>query len=102
MNDIQLLVVQLQNEIDNMTESLYQQNDMEGYKKLDGIISVITELLQKHAVLQAQTGTAILDENKILGNLSAALAAMEQKDRVLFADIFHFEIREQLNLFLNE
>jgi len=100
MNDIQVLVGNLQNEIDSMTDLLYQGNGIEGCKCLNNVIELITHILQREEVRQINLCNGEFSQNLVMSELGKALAAMEQKDYILFADIFHFEIKEQFNVLL--
>jgi len=92
---------QVREKIDRMTELLYQENVTEGYSILSSVIAQMDQLINHIAAYQAKTGQTIIDEQKLLGSVGEALQAMEEKDIVLLADIFNYDIKEQIEQLVN-
>ncbi len=96
MNKIVSLASQVYKDIDNMTELLYQEKVTEGYAKLNSVVTQMDQLINSIVAYQNQTNEKIIDEVKLLGSVEEAFQAMESQDIVLLADIFSYDIKEQL------
>lgn len=96
MNKIVSLASQVYKDIDNMTELLYQEKVTEGYAKLNSVVTQMDQLINSIVAYQSQTNEKIIDEVKLLGSVEEAFQAMESQDIVLLADIFSYDIKEQL------
>ncbi len=81
--------------IEQITESFYQQKNNEGYQKL---IEVIDSLSQVSAYLAGlEQTTEIVEKNKaLLDSLNEATEALINKDSILLADIFKYDVAEIL------
>lgn len=90
------LANQVCEKIDVMTELLYQENVTEGYSILNTVIAQMDQLINHISAYQTKTSQTIVDEQKLLGSVGEAFQAMEEKDIVLLADIFNYDIKEQL------
>lgn len=90
------LANQVCEKIDVMTELLYQENITEGYSILNTLIAQMDQLINHISVYQTKTSQTIVDEQRLLGSVGEAFQAMEEKDIVLLADIFNYDIKEQL------
>jgi len=71
----------LKNLIEQTADAFYQEKDESGYEKLD---AVICELMS-------------LNEIKMLEKIKMAMAALEQRDTVLLADVLLYEIKPLIN-----
>lgn len=91
---------QIQQEITEVTNYLYQQKPSEAYKKLDGLLGNIMTVIDKLYSYKA-TGIISFDENTFVNALTSAMNAIEEKDGVMLADILTFEISAQLNEIIN-
>lgn len=102
MKTIEELAKQILKNIDGMTELLYQEKVTEGYTLLNNVISQMDQLIRQIVFYQNETDKIIVDEKKLLGSVEEAFQAMEGKDTVLLADIFSYDIKEQLEQILNQ
>lgn len=79
--------------IDHMSTSFYQQKNNEGYQELVSVLDDLNVMLN------------FLEDNKSLPeiqtyyseltiSLNASMEAVEKKDTILIADIFHYDIKE--------
>lgn len=102
MKEIIELVSSILNEIDKMTEPLYQEKEEEGLAYLNKIIEKIEGLIGHIASYQSQCGSKIIDEEQLLGTIGTAFEALQEKDMVLLADIFHYDIKGQLEQIMQE
>lgn len=93
---IEDLARKLLDDIDTMTELLYQNREKEGYALLDPVLGELQNLITVVASFQQENGIAILDHEKMLASVGEAFQAMQGKDHVLVADIFSYIVREQL------
>jgi hypothetical protein len=84
-------------DIDLVTDYLYKQEVSLGYQKLNSFISIITEVINLVFAYKSQQNDFKFDENKLIGNLTEAMNAMENKDTILLADILEYEIKEQFH-----
>lgn len=96
------LARKLLDEIDVMTELLYQNKEKEGYALLDPILGELQNLITVVASYQQENGCIIMDQEKMLASVGEAFQAMQDKDQVLFADIFCYIIKEQLEQLVQE
>lgn len=96
MNKIVHLASQIYKDIDNMTELLYQEKVNEGYAVLNTVVTQMDQLINNIVAYQNQTKQKIIDEVKLLESVEEAFRAMESQDAVLLADIFSYDIKEQL------
>lgn len=96
MNEIINVAKNIHEQIEDMTEFLYQEKITEGCASLNPILVQMEQLIQEILVYQNGTGQRIMDETKLLGSVQEALQALEAKDYVLLADIFRYDIKEQL------
>lgn len=102
MNNIKELANQILESIDKMTELLYQEKVTEGYALLNGVIGQMDQLIKQIVTYQNEKNERIVDETKLLGSVEEAFKAMEAKDIVLLADIFNYDIKEQLEQVVNQ
>ena len=100
MKNIRELAKELINQIDEMTELLYQNKEKEGYELLNGFIVNMEKLIGEISSYQAQEQKKVVDEEKLLGTVGEAFSAMQENDIVLLADIFSYDIKEQLEQIL--
>ena len=95
MNNLQMQVSQVINEINDITELLYQQKRIDGYALLNDALGKIMNIID--SIYQLRTEREIpFDDNRLINNLKTAMEAMENKDNVMLADILSYEIAEQL------
>lgn len=100
MEKMKELATELLNHIDEMTDQLYQNNEREGYEMLSSFIVKMESLIKEISVYQSENNEKILDEEKLLNSVGEAFKAMQEKDIVLLADIFSYDIKEQLEQIL--
>ncbi len=96
MNNLQAKVKQVINEINEITDLLYQRKLHEGYVILNSTIGNIMNIMENIYQL-SQIREIPFDDNSMIEKLKSAMEAMEKKDSVLLADILIYEIAEQLN-----
>ncbi len=95
MNNIQYQISQVINEINDVTELLYQQKTKEGYLLLNGTLGKIMNIIDSIYQLRSEQNI-LFDDNRLINNLKTAMEAMENKDNIMLADILNYEIVEQL------
>lgn len=83
-------------EIDDLTELLYQSKEKEGYVILEQVVMDLQNLITGIVSYQQENNLKIVDENQLLESVGQAFQAMQEKDHVLLADIFSYDIKEQL------
>jgi hypothetical protein len=100
MNNLQTKVKQVINEINEITDLLYQQKLQEGYvilnRSLGNIMIIMEDIYQLRQIRELP-----FDDNSMIDKLKSAMEAMEKKDSVLLADILIYEIAEQFNEVVN-
>lgn len=79
--------------IDQMTERLYQRKINEGYAMLTNNMSEIGTAVAKEV---ENIGNQKADINRILDAMNMASDAIRVNDSILIADLFHYEIRPEL------
>lgn len=102
MKKIEELAEQILINIDGMTDLLYQGKVTEGYSLLNNVINQMDQLIRQIVSYQNESNNRIVDETKLLGSVEEAFKAMEGKDTVLLADIFNYDIKEQLEMIVNQ
>lgn len=102
MKKIKELTQELINHIDEMTDCLYQNNEQKGYAMLNDFIIKMETLIGEIRNYQNESNSRIVDEEKLLSTVGEAFGAMQEKDIVLLADIFNYDIKEQLEMLLEE
>ena len=102
MDKIVSLASQVYENIDKMTELLYQEKVNEGYASLNTVVTQMDQLIKSIVAFQSQSNQKIIDETKLLSSVEEAFKAMEAQDTVLLADIFSYDIKEQLECFIQE
>lgn len=95
MDNVQKQVDKIIDEINNITELLYQQKVLEGYAALNATLVKIMKIMEIIGGFSKGNKLAY-DLEQLNLNLKTALGAMEKKDNVLLADILNYEIAEQL------
>ena len=100
MKKIVEMTKELLNYIEEMTDCLYQNKEKEGYVLLNTVIVKMEQVLGEIISYQKVNSLRIVDEEKLLGAVEEAFKAMQEKDSVLIADIFSYDIKEHLELMI--
>lgn len=92
MNELQILFHNTGNSIDEVVNCFYQQNNKDGFEKLDNVIVNISNLTLQ--ILQAVAGTddQVVIERDINNLLIQLMNAMENLDVVLISDLLKYEL----------
>ncbi|SFR58867.1 hypothetical protein SAMN05661086_00359 [Anaeromicropila populeti] len=90
----------MQEKINIMTELFYQQNT-NAYQYLNVILEGLTQLINLLVQYQAENNEKILDEQELLQSITEAFTAMQEGDNVLLADLFSYNIKEQLQTLID-
>lgn len=85
------------NELQDIVDLLYQQNDKEAFEKLDTTLVDVEDTVDIMVSYQKENQEFAIDMNKIYSTLKQAMEALEAGDKVLVADIFQYELIEYLN-----
>lgn len=80
--------------IDKTTEMFYQNNEGEGYKKLQALLLDINITINEVFTYKQQGNSITINENELVEVLNKAMDALEKKDTLLLADIFVYELKE--------
>lgn len=102
MKKIREMTSELLSHIDEMTDLLYQNNEKKGYEMLNVFIIKMEALIGEIRSYQTANNVKVVDEEKLLGSVGEAFKAMQEKDIVLLADIFSYDVKEQLEELLEE
>ncbi|WP_092558978.1 hypothetical protein [Anaeromicropila populeti] len=100
MENIVELAKLMQEKINIMTELFYQQNT-NAYQYLNVILEGLTQLINLLVQYQAENNEKILDEQELLQSITEAFTAMQEGDNVLLADLFSYNIKEQLQTLID-
>lgn len=82
-------------QLDIVSDHLYQQKLSKGFELFNSSLLDITKLIEVIYLLTKDNKVSF-DINRLTNNLNFALQALEDKDSVLLADILTFEISGQL------
>lgn len=96
---------ELQDIIENigeLTDSFYQQDNENGYLKLYTMLGDMTTVVDNLFLYNNNNKDLIFDDTKLIGGLTDAMNALEKKDTVLLADILQYDILEQFNQIVNQ
>ena len=95
MREIRKQIESIINEIEVVSDYLYQQKITKGYEILNSTLGKIMDIADK---LYTMTKENLIDFDmqRLFGTLTSAMQAMEVKDSVLLADILVYEVGGQL------
>ena len=79
---------ELEKEITEIAQLLYQQKEQEGYNRIAALIPGLTQYIDQIADEKQQS--------LVLSSLKEMLEAMEQQDMTLLADVLSYELLENL------
>lgn len=100
MGNIREQIAQNINEIDEVVEMFYQQKTQEAYTKLDPVLGNLLASVDAAVAYQQEHAEIELDVNGLAEALKEALAAIEEKDAILMADVLKYEVIEKLEAIL--
>lgn len=100
MQEMVVLANDLLDSIDRMIEPLYQEKEEEGVALLNVVIGKIETMIGYIVAYQTKNAVKLVDENKLLGTVGEAFQALQNKDIVLLADIFNYDVRKQIEQIL--
>lgn len=95
------IVQKLVNEVEEVIELFYQQKLQEALNKFYSIIGRMMNAIDTLFMYKAENKEFILDEAKIINTLKEAMAALEDRDMVLLADILQYDYLEYINELLD-
>lgn len=83
-------------EINEVVEMFYQQKTQEAYAQLDPVLGNLLAAIDVTVAYQQEHSELEIDVNGLTEALKEALAAIEEKDAILMADILKYEVIEKL------
>lgn len=89
------------NEVEEVIELFYQQKLQEALNKFNFITGEMMTAIDTLFTYKAENKEFILDESKIINTLKEAMAALEDRDMVLLADILQYDYLEYINELLD-
>ena len=89
---IQLIIDNIQDVVD----LFYQQNNAEAFEKFGNIIGDMTNVVDMLAAYKNEHSDFDLDETKIYNILNEVMRALEAGDTVLMADILQYDFVEYI------
>lgn len=96
MEQIKQQIQQNISEIDGVVELFYQQKTQEAYGQLDQVLGKLMAVIEAAVTYQQEHTEVEIDINGLTEALKEALAAMEEKDAILMADVLKYEVIEKL------
>ncbi len=83
--------------VEDMIDDLYHQNNQLAYEKLIKVVDSLNEIIV--FISEMDVRPRELDEacNKLAKDLKEAMSALIEKDTILLADIFNYEIKGTLS-----
>lgn len=81
--------------IDGVVELFYQQKDQEAYGRLEQVLGDMMTTLDAVFSYQAEHDDVSVDEAGLTEVLRTTLAAMEDQDTILMADILKYDVIER-------
>lgn len=102
MQSIKGIFAQTIIDIEEVTECFYKQKNKEGYARLDGVLESISSAVDKIFEYKLENNSIEIDETRLISTLTDAMKAIEEKDTILLADIFQYEILEQFQKISNQ
>jgi hypothetical protein len=90
---MELFLGDLLNKIESMSVSFYQQKNNQAYQEM---VSVIDSLNIISTILEENKEYPEIESiyNELTFSLNASMEAVENKDTILVADIFYYDIKE--------
>jgi len=99
---LEVVINQVKDEIEKVTEALYQQKERAAYNLLNMALPTIAKAVEEIFAWQTEQGREESEKQEIVQVLTQAMQAMEQKDTVLLADILQYELLERFNAILEQ
>lgn len=96
MSNIKQNIKEIIREINEASDLFYQQKSQLGYQKLNIIVERLMELENVLTYINKENSTKKIDSEALMISLKEALKAMEEKDTVLIADVFKYDVIESL------
>jgi hypothetical protein len=89
---MELFLGDLLNKIETMSASFYQQKNNQAYQEM---VSVIDSLNIISTILEDNKEYPVIENlyNELTLSLNASMEAVENKDTILVADIFYYDIK---------
>lgn len=88
--------------LQTISDNFYQRQDKEAYSKLDTVIEKLSALMEQLLTDYQSNPQVVASCNQMLSSFAEALQALQIKDTILLADILTFEIKERLNLLMED
>lgn len=95
MRELRKQIESIINEIEMVSDYLYQQKITKGYEILNSTLGKIMDIADELFTMTKEN-LIDFDMQRLFGTLTSAMQAMEVKDSVLLADILVYEVAGQL------
>ena len=95
-------VIKMTDDLQEVLDLFYQQNDHEAFAKFEGILEEIAKTIDNLAEYKKKHLEFEMDEKKIYNIFDEAMQALQVKDNVLMSDIFQYDFIEYINELLDE
>lgn len=82
------------NEVQEVVDLFYQQNDKDAFDKFLIVLEDMTKAIDNLATYKNANPGFAMDDKKIFSILSNAMEALESDDKVLLADILQYDFIE--------
>ena len=84
------------NEVQEVVDLFYQQNDKDAFDKFLIVLEDMTKAIDNLAIYKNTNPGFTIDDKKIFSILSNAMEALESDDKVLLADILQYDFIEYI------
>lgn len=91
---MELILEQIIERIDRITDKFYKQEPQEGLKLLNQSLNLISNGIEQ-LIKECPSGEVSMEYQEIIKYLKEALIAMEERDTILLADILQYELKER-------
>lgn len=90
------------NEVQEVVDLFYQQNDKDAFDKFLIVLEDMTKAIDNLAAYKNNNPEFLMDEEKIFSILSNAMEALQSDDKVLLADILQYDFIEYIESLIEE
>ncbi len=89
-------------EVQDIIDLFYQQNDKEAFEKLDTVLENMTISIDNLELYKLENSDFDFDETKLCEILKESMEALQSDDKVLMADILQYDFIEYINELLEQ
>lgn len=102
MSELKKQIADTINNIQEVVDLFYQQNDKDAFQKFENTILEMTKAIDNLYLYKNENTDFELDDENICKILRETMEALESGDNVLMADILQYDFIEYINTLLEQ